>query len=91
MGTIEFSVLIFFIITLGLFIVICKFLVQQKKKTTDSTYAELFIDLINSVFYKKEVLTNHYDQYYGAKEDIDVDEYIKFISSGILDVFNNKE
>ena len=72
MGTIEFSVLIFFIITLGLFIVICKFLVQQKK-TTDSTYAELFIDLINSVFYKKEVITNQYDQYYGAKEDIDVD------------------
>ena len=86
MGTINFGVLVFFIIALGLFIVVCKF-VAQLKKTTDYTYATLFIDLINSVFYKKEVLINHYDQYYGANEDKDVDEYIKFISSGILDIF----
>ena len=80
--------LIFSVILAAGFISIFKYIAAEKKAKGVS-YADILIDMIKSLIYKKEVLDNDYPEYNGELENNDTLEFINFLNTGILDKLDN--
>lgn len=63
---------------------------SKKMVVLISSHAEKLIDSINNGFYQKEVLINHSELYYGENEIIDCEEFKQFLTTGILDKFDDR-
>lgn len=86
----DIIVLVAVLLAVGALISVGKFIAQEKENK-NSTYATIFIEMINSLMYKKQVLNNDYPEYPGELEKRDTEEFIEYLSCGILQIIGNKE
>lgn len=86
----DIIVIVLLVLAIGALISVVKFIMQEKE-IKNSTYASIFIELINSLSYRKQVLDNDYPEYPGELEEKDTNEFVDYLSSGILQIIGNKE
>lgn len=88
-GTSIFA-LILLIVSVSALLAVIKY-ITATKRSYYATYSALFIDMINSLRYKRAVMGNDYPIYTGDLEEQDTTEYIDFLKSGILDAIYSED
>lgn len=90
MEIIKFLSIIVFVLLLG-WIISNRTFSDEKIMFLTASHADRLIESINNEIYRKEVLINHSELYYGENEENDYEEFKHFLTTGILDKFDDRD
>ncbi len=90
MNITELFTILALILSISAVLAVVKYIIATKQ-TQYTSYSALFIDMINSMQYKRAVMGNDYPVYTGDLENNDTEEYIDFLKSGILGAIRSED